>query len=122
MTRLKKMAGEDMKYSVSAGGCISEFQGSKGTNSPEEAIRMWCQEQNNNPTEVSINAKSADSVELLNWAKANKDKVKEIMESTGAGEVYKIDYLIDQSLNRASGVSESSDKYGGDQVFPFCQG
>lgn len=121
MTRLKKIAKEDVKYNVVAGGGISDINGFTGTNNPEEAIKIWCQMQESNPTNVSIVAKSNDSIELLNWAKNNKEKVSEMMEQYNVNNIYNIDYILN-SLDNAKGVYQAYDRMGGDQVDPFSMG
>lgn len=110
-----------IKYDIVAGGGITDVEDFKSTNDPKEAIKMWCELQQAMPMNVSIIAQSAASVELINWAKANKEEIKKMIEESGVDKIYKTEYILN-SIDRSQGVPSSYDEYGGDQIDPFSMG
>ena len=109
MFKLKK-SSVHIKYTIYDGN-----NNCKQTNNPEEAITIWCEFQKLTPMNSYIQAKSNDSVELINWAKNNIKKLTKILEDQ---EVYNPKRIINM-LDRASGVLPIYDEYGGGKIFPF---
>ena len=123
LNALSKVASKynGIKYDIVAGGGITDVEDFKSTNDPKEAIKMWCELQQAMPMNVSIIAQSAASVELINWAKANKEEIQKMIEESGVDKIYKTEYILN-SIDRSQGVPSSYDEYGGDQIDPFSMG
>ena len=90
------------------------------TDSPEEAILKFYQEQKADPLGVGIFCKTIEDAEnLKNWVLSNLEKVKEF-GNTYASKVYNMDYVISHMDERINAKFDSV--YEAYYVFPFVWG
>tara|TARA_R110000823_G_scaffold230090_3_gene357003 strand:+ start:1602 stop:2000 length:399 start_codon:yes stop_codon:yes gene_type:complete len=111
--------GNPTKYFIMAGGGISEPYGSKTVNTPAEAIGHFFAYTEHAPTDVSIDGNEEDMLELINWAKANKELVGDMMTKYGADEIYHKERFLDNIDKAKLNQGFDEDSF---TVYPFDRG
>ena len=93
------------------------------TNDPDMAIEKWMALQRKYPMGVWIHAKSEASVELLDWARSNIDKVTRYYNSNEVNKFssWELEKILDW-LSTAKGVDKEWDDFDGEVVEPFGVG